>query len=144
MDKGVDVEAFYVCDFRRKFASPGQLCQGVHQDSQICDENHIFVMSLARFFCDVFSKFFVFGTHKISFGIAPLRMIGDYFYWTKLDNILAIFSHVECRTKNNRFFLFVACFNWPSSPQFGQPSKFAPAGRAPRAQWGKKELRNKG
>jgi hypothetical protein len=32
-------------------------------------------------------------------------MIGD-FYWTKLDNILAIFSHVECRTKNNQFFSF--------------------------------------
>ncbi len=35
-------------------------------------------------------------------------------------------------------------FNWPSTPQFGQPSKFAPAGRAPRAQWKKKELGNKG
>ncbi len=35
-------------------------------------------------------------------------------------------------------------FNWPSTPQFGQPSKVAPAGRAPRAQWKKKELGNKG
>ncbi len=36
-------------------------------------------------------------------------------------------------------------FNWPSTPQFGQPSKFAPAGRAPRAQWKRrKELGNKG
>jgi hypothetical protein len=25
-------------------------------------------------------------------------------------------------------------FNWPSTPQFSQPSKFAPVGRAPRAQ----------
>jgi hypothetical protein len=32
-------------------------------------------------------------------------MIGE-FYWTKLDNILATFLHVECRTKNNRFFSF--------------------------------------
>jgi len=32
-------------------------------------------------------------------------MIGE-FYWTKLDNMLAIFSHVECRTKNNRFSSF--------------------------------------
>ncbi len=30
-------------------------------------------------------------------------------------------------------------FNWPSTPQFGQPSKFAPAGRALRAQWKKKK-----
>ena len=71
MEEGVDVEAFYVCDFCCKFASPGQLCQGVHQDSQICNENHIFVTSLARFFCDGFSEFFVFATHKINSGIAP-------------------------------------------------------------------------
>ena len=50
MEEGVDVEAFYVCDFCCKFASPGQPCQGVHQDSQICDKNHIFVTSLVRFF----------------------------------------------------------------------------------------------
>ena len=31
---------------------------------------------------------------------------------------------------------------WPSTPQFGQPSRVAPAGRAPRAQWTKK--RSKG
>ena len=29
-------------------------------------------------------------------------------------------------------------FNRPSTPQFGQPSRVAPAGRAPRAQWKKK------
>jgi hypothetical protein len=34
-------------------------------------------------------------------------------------------------------------FNWPSTPQFGQPSKFAPAGRAPRAQE-KKRIREQG
>ena len=72
MEEGVDVEAFYVCDFCRKFGSPGQPCRGVHQDSQICDENHIFVMSLA-FFWDGFSKFFVFATHKINSRIAPFR-----------------------------------------------------------------------
>ncbi len=72
MEEGVDVEAFCVCDFHRKFVSPGQPCQGVHQDSQICDENHIFVTSLASFFCDRFSKFFVFATHKINSAIAPL------------------------------------------------------------------------
>ena len=74
MEEGVDVEAFYVCDFCRKFASPGQPCQGVHQDSQICNKNHIFVTSLARFnfFCDGFSKFFVFATHKINSGVGPL------------------------------------------------------------------------
>ena len=58
--------------FFRKFASPGQPCQGVHQDSQICNKNHIFVTSLASFFCDRFSKFFVFATHKINSGIAPV------------------------------------------------------------------------
>ena len=72
MEEGVDVEAFYVYDFHRKFASPGQPCQGVHQDSQICNENHIFETSLVRFFCDGFSKFFVFVTHNISFVITPL------------------------------------------------------------------------
>ncbi len=72
MEEGVDVEAFYVCDICRKFASPSQMCQGVHQDSQICDENHIFVTSLARFFCDGLREFFVFATHKISLEIAPL------------------------------------------------------------------------
>jgi hypothetical protein len=35
-------------------------------------------------------------------------------------------------------------FNRPSTPQFGQPSRVAPAGRAPRAQWKKKNLGNKG
>ncbi len=34
---------------------------------------------------------------------------------------------------------FYGSFNWPSTPQFGQPIKFAPAGRAPRAQWKKKD-----
>ena len=38
-------------------------------------------------------------------------MIGD-FYWTKLDNILAIFSHVECHIQNISnfvlWFVFVA------------------------------------
>ena len=35
-------------------------------------------------------------------------------------------------------------FNRPSTPQFGQPSKVAPAGRAPRAQWKKKRIREQG
>ena len=38
-----------------RFASSGQPCQGAHQDLQIRDGNHIFVLSLARF------KFFVAG-----------------------------------------------------------------------------------
>ncbi len=31
-----------------------------------------------------------------------------------------------------------ALLNWPSTPQFGPPSRVAPAGRAPRAQWKKR------
>ncbi len=74
MEEGVEVEAFYGCDFHHKFANPGQPCQEVNQDSQICNKNHIFVTSLARFefFCDKFSKIFEFETHKNNSGIAPV------------------------------------------------------------------------
>ena len=54
-------------------------------------------------------------------------------------------QHVEVRysstyveEKKGRF---RTSFNRPSTPKFGQPSRVAPAGRAPRAQWKKKELR---
>ncbi len=55
-----NVELLCVCDFRRKFVSPGQPVRGVHQDSQICDKNHKFATGLARIdaFCDEFSKIF--------------------------------------------------------------------------------------
>ena len=50
--------------------------------------------------------------------------------------------YVVCTTHSSIF--VVPSFNWPSTPQFGQPSKFAPAGRAPRAQWKKKRIREQG
>ena len=37
--------------------------------THICDE-------FSEFFCDGFSKFFVFAVHKISFGIAPMAVVG--------------------------------------------------------------------
>ena len=55
-----NVELLCVCDFCRKFASPGQPVRGVYQDSQICDKNHKFATGLARIyaFCDEFSEIF--------------------------------------------------------------------------------------
>ena len=35
-------------------------------------------------------------------------------------------------------------FNWPSTPQLGQPSRVAPAVRAPRTQWKKKNWGTRG
>ena len=74
MEEAVNMEAFYVCDFCRKFVSLGQPCRGVHQDSQICNKNHICDKFRVErdFFCDGFREFFGFATHKISVGIAPI------------------------------------------------------------------------
>ena len=72
MEEGVDVEDFYVCDFRSKFASPGQPCQGVHQDSQVCNKNHIFVTSLARFiFVTGLASFLCLRRTKLVLGLLP-------------------------------------------------------------------------
>ena len=88
MDEGVEVEAFYVCDFRRTFVSPSQPCRGVHQDSQICDDNHIFVTSLARFFYDKFSEFFVFATRDVKFDASGEPSIIWYQICHTLTNLL--------------------------------------------------------
>jgi hypothetical protein len=45
-----NVELLSVCDFCRKFASPGQPVRGVYQDLQICDKNHKFATGLARIY----------------------------------------------------------------------------------------------
>ena len=58
--KCCDVELLCVCDFCHKLVSHGQPVRGVHHPSQICDKNHKFVTSLARFsvFCVEFSDNF--------------------------------------------------------------------------------------
>ena len=71
MEEAVNMEAFYVCDFCRKFVSLGQPCRGVHQDSQICNKNHIFVTSLARFnfFVTGFTSFLCLRRTKLILGL---------------------------------------------------------------------------
>ena len=61
----------YVCDFHRKFASP------VHQDSQICDKNHIFVTSLVSFLFVTSLKPLLEVAGKLA--ISPHRNKGDFF-----------------------------------------------------------------
>ena len=56
--KGVDVEAFYVCvKFTQFYESLSTVPRGSPRP-QICDKNHIFVTSLARFnfLCGGFSE----------------------------------------------------------------------------------------
>ena len=109
MEEGVDVEAFYVCDIIHKFASLGQLCRGVHQDSQIWDKNHIFVTSLASFFVTDLASFFVFATHKINCGITPLSNEShfSFLFGTSADTSLTpilhqvLFQHFFCKHDNH-------------------------------------------
>ena len=75
--------ALCVCDFCHKLVSHGQPCRGVHQDAPICDKNHKFATSLARFsvFCVEFSDNFCATQTQKEFwdrSITPFR----YYYRT--------------------------------------------------------------